>query len=184
MILSFNKTYSFKDLKLEFLLENFSTLSLINQIYLIKGNNGIGKTTFIEKILIPEITKNKFKFIYLSQDSDNQQYTIKSSLAVTSKKIVKKEFRILYQMWLDKMNGASILINDEFDKYLDENDRNFVYKTTQDRVKCYFIISHLEFNSGQMMNTNGYQINTISLLPRTSDNYFSKVKILLESYCP
>lgn len=42
------------------------------KVYLLKGENGIGKSRFIEGVLLKELKKSKIKTLYFSQDIENQ----------------------------------------------------------------------------------------------------------------
>lgn len=42
------------------------------KVYLINGENGIGKSRFIEGVLLKELKKRKIKTLYFSQDIENQ----------------------------------------------------------------------------------------------------------------
>lgn len=55
---------------------NYNLLSDIDitkgKIYLINGENGIGKSRFIEGVLLKELKRSKIKTLYFSQDIENQ----------------------------------------------------------------------------------------------------------------
>lgn len=42
------------------------------KVFLIQGENGIGKTRFVEGVLLKNLKKNSFKTLYFSQDIENQ----------------------------------------------------------------------------------------------------------------
>lgn len=47
----------------------------LDKVTLIKGDNGVGKTRFVEGVLLKELRKNKKSIIYFGQDLENQILT-------------------------------------------------------------------------------------------------------------
>jgi len=127
--------YSFKERDITYQVKEDLVFELEDSFYFISGNNGIGKTGFIELLLIPLLQKNKFNFAYLAQNQNNQQYTIQASLAFSNKFNKSKN---LYINWFETVEHPQILIADEFDKY-----KATFHKILCTTVNCVFLVSHL-----------------------------------------
>jgi hypothetical protein len=175
------KEYYIEGRNLTFDLQCPIDLELENCTYYIIGENGIGKTTFIEKILIPELKNKSISFAYLGQDNEIQIQTIQSSIAIVKGEIVKKDFKGIYDAWLSRMSTIRVLVNDEFDKYLSE--KNWVVNRTIGFVKAYFIISHLGFPENGEYIVNKHDVYFLKLSLNSIQNRNKKVNITLEKKC-
>ncbi len=87
-----------------------------NSFLSITGNNGAGKTTFVEHILIPFL-RQTFCLLYIAQDISLQYNTMRSTLALLNK-TVPPTGPDLAIAWIQAAEQKEILILDEFDKYL------------------------------------------------------------------
>jgi len=106
------------------------------------GVNGLGKTSFIEKILIPALKDQKVPFLYLGQDFRTQLYTLKALLAVSGKDGVRNNIPGLLSQWVHQNHHARVFILDEFDKYPDHT--RHIFKISRDFIRTYVAVSHLD----------------------------------------
>lgn len=82
----------------------------------LEGSNGAGKSTFLEKILIPAL-RPAHTIVYLAQDMALQRTTMAVTLALLGHH-VPTSLPDLALAWIRASNCRDILILDEFDKYL------------------------------------------------------------------
>lgn len=106
----------------------------------LSGENGVGKTSFIEGCLIAALQKDRIPFIYFGQDFQTQYYTMQAVLAVEGNRIDPSDFEKTVGMWIERGRDARILILDEFDKYWDGMKR--LYALTRQFVKTYVVVTH------------------------------------------
>jgi hypothetical protein len=104
------------------------------------GENGVGKTTFIEGVLMPALLSERIPFLYFGQDFQTQYYTIQALLAVEGKTIDPSNFEGTIGLWLERGRDADILILDEFDKYW--KDINGLYQLTRNFIRTYLWVTH------------------------------------------
>jgi len=128
-------TYYFKERSITYQVKEDLEFKVDNSLYFISGNNGIGKTAFIELLLIPLLKKAQLNFAYLEQNKDNQLYTIQASLALCNKFDKSKD---LYINWLEALDYPTLLIADEFDKY-----QSSFQKILHTTINGLFLVSHL-----------------------------------------
>jgi hypothetical protein len=112
------------------------------QVYYLCGGNGLGKTSFLERVLIPALEKEGARFLYLGQDLGLQLYTLKASLAVEGLGLSHLDDANLIRLWLAAGRGAQALLLDEFDKYYP--DYRFVFQESADSVQTYVLVSHAD----------------------------------------
>ncbi|GAB1410431.1 hypothetical protein MASR1M90_15850 [Desulfovibrionales bacterium] len=82
----------------------------------VRGENGVGKTTFLEHVLIPQL-RPLYQIVYVAQDVDVQASTMRATLALLQHQ-APDALPDLVQAWICAGSGASVLILDEFDKYM------------------------------------------------------------------
>jgi hypothetical protein len=93
-----------------------STLRLPrNSCLFLLGDNGVGKTTFLEEIFIPVIRLNH-RVLYLAQDMDLQQNTIRATLALLDRP-VPATLTDMVRDWILASPTREVIVLDEFDKY-------------------------------------------------------------------
>ena len=85
---------------------------------LLQGENGAGKTTFLEHVLIPEL-RTRHRLTYLAQDIELQRNTITVTLALLGHE-VPLDLADMAAAWVDACSHRDVIILDEFDKYLDD----------------------------------------------------------------
>lgn len=116
-----------------------------DHIYLIKGDNGVGKTTFIENLLC---LTNRYKgfILYNQQNSFINDFTY-----VPSKPYISKYHNItiskgsdgqkkFYQIEKDLKNTKTVIILDEPTNYLDANKKNKFIQLLQKYKKDHIVI--------------------------------------------
>lgn len=81
-----------------------------------RGDNGSGKTTFLEHVLIPRIRRDH-QVLYLAQDLDIQFNTIRATLALLDHPVPDDPIAMA-TAWVRTGEYHGVLILDEFDKYL------------------------------------------------------------------
>ena len=127
------------------------------------GANGLGKTSFIEKILIPALVDQKSAFLYLGQDFRTQLYTLKALLAVSGKEGVRgDDIPGLLSRWVHQNRHARVFILDEFDKYPDHT--RHLYRVSREFIRTYVVVSHLDqpMKPGKPFATRTLRFNEIS----------------------
>jgi len=157
--------YYFKERDITYNVENDIILELENSLYIISGNNGIGKTAFLEFLLLPLLKRNKLNFAYLEQNKNNQLYTIESSLAFCNKLDRSKD---IYLNWLEVLDYPKIIVADEFDKY----SSSFT-KILSTNISCIFLVSHLKDVQSKIQFKN---INNINIYLKNNKERVIKIE--------
>lgn len=106
----------------------------------LNGANGLGKTSFIEKVMIPALKAQRVPFLYLGQDFRTQLYTLKAVLAISGKVGVPDNIPEILTQWVNRNQHARIFILDEFDKYPAYIDH--LFKISRHFIGTYVIVSH------------------------------------------
>jgi hypothetical protein len=104
------------------------------------GDNGLGKTSFIEMVLIPALTRQQIPFLYFGQDFRTQLYTLKTALAVSFNTRVPHDMTQLLTFWIGHHRQARVLILDEFDKYPAHTQH--LYRLSREFIRSYVTVSH------------------------------------------
>ena len=112
--------------------------------FFIRGENGIGKTTFVEKILIPRLDAAQTHFLYIGQDIRLQLYTLRALLATLGLKVKGADDLDLLKTWIENSQSARVFILDEFDKFFP--DYGFIFDWSQAFVQTYIFITHSDRN--------------------------------------
>ena len=110
--------------------------------YILSGENGVGKTSFLEMILIPALQSQHIDFLYIGQDIRNQLYTLRALLATMGLSVINADERELLRTWIVNSPAARVLIMDEFDKYF--SDYDFIFQWTKGFIQSSFVVSHHE----------------------------------------
>lgn len=84
----------------------------------LRGENGAGKTTFVEHVLIPLLHPGR-QVVYVAQDVDVQSNTMRATLALLDQD-APATLPELVRAWVAAAPSADALILDEFDKYIPE----------------------------------------------------------------
>ncbi len=111
--------------------------------YLVSGDNGFGKTTFLEKVVIAALQKEGLPFLYLGQDIRTQLYTLRALLSVRGAAVSGVDDERLVEMWIARSGpAADVFLLDEYDKYLP--DFGTLFRRCDAFIRTYFIVSHLD----------------------------------------
>lgn len=110
------------------------------ELFYLSGTNGVGKTSFLEKILLPTLQRHKLPYLYLGQDMHIQLYTIKASLAITGQKIFALNENQILELWIRQGDNATVFILDEFDKYYP--DYRLIFDSSKTFIQTYFLVTH------------------------------------------
>ena len=136
-------TYRLEDRNLNFDIVDALKVNGSDCIYF-RGDNGFGKTSFLEKIIIPALKNNKRAYLYIGQDIRTQFYTLRALLSTRGFKVSDVDEVELLKLWFRHSQSASVLIMDEFDKYFP--DYGFIFDWCQNFIRTYFIVTHLGKN--------------------------------------
>jgi len=140
--------YKFADRNLVIDIEDGFDLSGQHCRYVLFGENGVGKTTFLEKILIPTLDSLRVDFLYIGQDIRNQLYTLRALLAAMGLTVMSADERELLRVWVANSPTAKVLIMDEFDKYF--SDYEFIFQWTKSSIQSSFVVTHRDQQLGSM----------------------------------
>jgi hypothetical protein len=111
-----------------------------NTCYYFRGGNGFGKTSFLEKIVIPVLRAANCHYLYIGQDIRTQLYTLRAFLSIQGHKISESDEYELLRRWVHQGQSARIFILDEFDKYFP--DFRFIFDWSMSFIQSYIIVTH------------------------------------------
>ena len=120
--------------------------------YYFRGGNGFGKTSFLEKIIIPALKSEKLSYLYIGQDIRTQLYTLRALLSIQGLKVSDTDEVELLKLWIHHSQSASVLILDEFDKYFP--DYGFIFDWSDAFIRTYIIVTHLAMNRCTAVSNN------------------------------
>lgn len=126
---------------LNFSLSNDLDFKNSKSCFYFRGGNGFGKTSFLEKIIIPGLKSENVPYIYIGQDMRTQLYTLRALLSVQGFKVSDNDEIGLLKLWISNRKSATVLILDEFDKYFP--DHGFIFDWTDSFIRTYIIVTHL-----------------------------------------
>jgi hypothetical protein len=109
-----------------------------------RGGNGFGKTSFLEKIIIPGLKTDNIPYIYIGQDIRTQLYTLRALLSVQGIKVSDNDEVGLLRLWINNSRSATVFILDEFDKYFP--DYGFIFDWSDSFIRTYIIVTHLGYS--------------------------------------
>jgi len=120
----------------------------------LRGGNGFGKTSFLEKIIIPALKTANLSYLYIGQDIRTQLYTLRALLSIRGFKVSDTDEVELLRLWIHHSQSARVLILDEFDKYFP--DYGFIFDWSEAFIRNYIIVTHLGMNrSGAVAKKHG-----------------------------
>jgi len=117
-----------------------------------RGGNGFGKTSFLEKIIIPALQTDNLSYLYIGQDIRTQLYTLRALLSIQGFKVSDTDEVELLRLWIHHSQSASVLILDEFDKYFP--DYGFIFDWSDAFIRTYIIVTHLGKNRCEAVAKN------------------------------
>lgn len=117
------------------------------------GENGAGKTTFLEHLLIPAL-RSRHALLYLAQDMELQHNTMTATLALLGQP-VPSSIAKLGLAWVDASPSRDILILDEFDRYMDAEQ---LAALDLSRFACVVMVSHQGCFENRHGLANGFRL--------------------------
>lgn len=102
------------------------------------GENGAGKTTFLEHVLIPKLRK-EHSLLYLAQDMELQRNTMRATLALLGQ-TAPAGLAGMALAWIDASGCREVVILDEFDKHLNPDQLRAL---NLPRFTWAVVVSHL-----------------------------------------
>jgi hypothetical protein len=139
-----------------------------------RGNNGFGKTSFLEKIVIPALRAENLTYLYIGQDIRTQLYTLRALLSIQGFKVSGKDEVELLRLWIDQDRSAAVLIMDEFDKYFP--DYEFIFDWCNAFIRTYIIVTQLAANDGEAV-ANNYRTCNVRFELIDIDGRFKNIRI-------
>ena len=122
----------------------------------LRGENGAGKTTFLEHVLIPQL-RGTHRILYLSQDMELQQNTIRATLAMLGH-TVPQSLADMAAAWVEAGGCREVVILDEFDKYLTESQ---LMALNLSRFGWVVQVSHLERPGARPDLPGGFELSFV-----------------------
>lgn len=148
-------------------------LTEYSRALIIAGDNGVGKTTLIEKIIIPKFQSAKISFFYIGQDFAIQSHSLHASIAILLKEGTKNDPFILAKKVLSMVNKPTILICDEFDKLCSHKELKVLFQNKH--IRSTMIITHNISRAIKPIKefyTNGYRLDI------KKDRYIRKKRVI------
>lgn len=120
----------------------------------LRGDNGVGKTTFLEHVLIAHIRADH-PLLYLAQDMELQENTMRATLALLDipAPVALPELAVA---WILASDCRDTLILDEFDKYL---DAELFEKINLQDFGWVIGVSHLELRAPYKRLAHGFALH-------------------------
>ena len=142
--------------------------------FYVRGNNGFGKTSFLEKIVIPALEADNLSYLYVGQDIRIQLYTLRALLSTRGFKVSDSDEVELLRLWIRHSQSCSVLILDEFDKYFP--DYGFIFDWSDSFIQTYIIVTHLGMDHCYAMVKN-LRICNVSLELINMDGHLKNVRV-------
>jgi zona occludens toxin (predicted ATPase) len=139
-----------------------------------RGGNGFGKTSFLEKIIIPALKAGNIPYLYIGQDIRTQLYTLRALLSIRGVNVSDADEAEILRLWIHQGQSARVLILDEFDKYFP--DYGFIYDWSAAFIRTYIIVTHLAMNHRQAAADN-YPVCNVRFELINPDGHFKNVRV-------
>ena len=139
-----------------------------------RGGNGFGKTSFLEKIIIPALKADNLPYLYIGQDIRTQFYTLRALLSTKGIKVSDTDEVELLRLWILHSQSSSVLILDEFDKYFP--DYGFIFDWSDAFIQTYIIVTHLDMNRCEASATN-HQTCNLRLEMINIDGHLKNIRV-------
>jgi hypothetical protein len=145
--------------------------------YYFRGGNGFGKTSFLEKLIIPALRADKVPYIYIGQDIRTQLYTLRALLSIQGIKVSDNDEVELLRLWINHSRSAAVFILDEFDKYFP--DYGFIFEWSEAFIQTYIIVTHLGYRQPDAVAAK-YRVCNIRFDLIDYDGHIKNVKVKKE----
>jgi len=142
--------------------------------FYLRGDNGFGKTSFLEKIIIPAFKADNRSYLYIGQDIRTQFYTLRALLSTKGIKVSDTDEVELLRLWILHSQSASVLIPDEFDKYFP--DYGFIFDWSDAFIQTYIIVTHLDMNRCEASAKN-HRISNLRLELINIDGHLKNIRV-------
>ena len=142
-----------------------------------RGGNGFGKTSFLEKVIIPALKADNLRYLYIGQDIRTQLYTLRALLSIQGFKVSDADEVELLRLWINQGQSASVLILDEFDKYFP--DYGFIFDWSAGFIRTYIIVTHLAVNRREFVADN-YRIYNVRFELINIDGHLKNIRVRCE----
>jgi len=142
-----------------------------------RGGNGFGKTSFLEKVIIPALKADNLPYLYIGQDIRTQLYTLRALLSIQGFKVSDTDEVELLRLWIHQGQSASVLILDEFDKYFP--DYGFIFDWSAAFIRTYIIVTHLGVNRREFVADN-YRIYNVRFELINIDGHLKNIRVRSE----
>ena len=169
--------YHIEDRSMRFDLTDDLEFSNRRNYYTFRGGNGFGKTSFIEKIIIPALEADNIHYLYLGQDIRTQLYTLRALMSVQGFKVYNADENELLKLWIERSRSATVFILDEFDKYFP--DFGFIFDWCDAFIRTYIIVTHIDDNRIEP-DQDKYSINRMKFEPVDIESRMKSIRIMKE----
>ena len=170
-------TYRLEKRGLNFTLADDLDFKNRDNCFYFRGGNGFGKTSFLEKIIIPALKENNVSYIYIGQDIRTQMYTLKAMLSVQGIKVSGNDEVELLRLWIDHSRSATVFILDEFDKYFP--DYKFIFDWSDTFIQTYIIVTHLGYRQSDAA-AEKYRTCNLRFDPIDFDGHIKNISVKKE----
>lgn len=120
----------------------------------LQGDNGVGKTSFLEEILLPKIHKTH-DLLYLAQDIELQQTTMLATLALLNQPVPDSLLELI-AAWVQAARQCTVLVLDETDKYF---GKDLDQALNLSRFSWVFTVSHMDLQAAYHSMQHGYALD-------------------------
>ena len=170
--------YPIPERKLQFDVSDRIELNTEKRCYYFRGENGIGKTSFVEKVLIPCLNTARIDYLYIGQDIRIQLYTLRAMLATLGHRIMNADELRILKTWISHSPSARIFILDEFDKFFP--DYRFIFDWSHTFIHSYIFITHSDQNRKPEAYADRYKTVNAHFESIENSGPLKKVRITFE----
>ena len=167
-------TYRLEDRNLSFDIVDDLNFNNSGGCVYFRGDNGFGKTSFLEKLIIPALKTDNLSYLYIGQDIRTQFYTLRALLSTRGFKVSDSDEVELLRQWFRHSQSARVLILDEFDKYFP--DYGFIFDWSDAFIQTYVIVTHLGKNPSAAVAKN-HQIYNVRFELIGIDGHIKHIRV-------
>ena len=143
--------------------------------YFLRGENGVGKTSFLEKVIIPALDRQQIGYMYIGQDIRIQLYTLRAMLATLGHRVKGIDELEIFKIWIQHSSSARFFILDEFDKYFSQYD--FIFEWSHMFIRNYIFVTHSDHICKPMNITPRYRTHNLRFEPLPNAGALQKVRV-------